>query len=110
MFAGTSGCKHDGNYINKFFGMNEQQLEYIDLNREELIAEMASGNGEVLTGFAEMLGCEQGVRQDLYETARKNFPTIYSNENASSPEILHNLKIKMLQNGKLRSGCSTLWG
>jgi len=53
MTMGTSGCdKHD------IVLQEKEQLHFANFNYEMIVADMARGEGEYLTSFAEVLGCE----------------------------------------------------
>ncbi len=90
MTMGTSGCaKHD------IVLQKKEQLHFANSNYEMIVAEMANGQGEYLTSFANVLGCDNvafGI------SAQANLEEIIA-DNGSA--LLNNVK----NNAAIRKAC-----
>lgn len=91
MTMGTSGCeKHD------IVMQQHQQEHFAAVNMENIIADMAQGQGEYLVSFAGVLGC--GNASAFGKAAQQNLDVIAA-DNAT--ELLNNIKT----NAAIRSAC-----
>lgn len=71
MTSGTIGCAQHG-----LVKLDKKQLHYADANFENLVAEMAQGQGEYLAGFASTMGCSD---RDAFASAlQANYAQIVS--------------------------------
>jgi hypothetical protein len=108
---GTSGCKDDGMLLFEPLGKNddqkkiEEQVHYANANYEELVYEMAAGNGETLTGFAETLGCRGDGISTFGSTTRANYSKIIQNENMAPEQMLYNVRETLRANPVLLAQC-----
>ncbi len=89
--SGTSQCKPSSK------AMAQEQKVFIEANLVSLKREAASGNGETLTAFADLLGCQA---EEFSQVSKSNFQQIYSAPEADS--ILQGYK------AVLASQCSRL--
>jgi len=96
---GTSGCKHDGKFI-----LNESELHFANINHEDILIEMAQGNGETIETFAQVLGCGAQDVENFKQHMKQNFPTIYSDD---PNEMLIRVKENIYSSPHLVS-CKTL--
>jgi len=103
--SGTSGCKHNGNFLSFEERTHDQQLLYVNANYEELMLEMADGRGEVLEAFAQTLGCDRGLMPEFTRMARSRYGQIFSDEKTSPEQMLLNVKQQIKANPRLESGC-----
>lgn len=81
--SGTLGCSSDGvitaaNRLPMFAGANLDQLS----------AEMATGEGEVLEALAALYGIAEADKTAFYGMTRKNYTTIFSSDTVTAGEVL----------------------
>lgn len=89
MTSGTSNCaEHDIVKVEK------EQLHYTASNYETLVSEMAAGQGEFLTEYAQSFGCDAA---QFSEMTQENFERIIPS-NGSSVELLNNVKSEIKTN------------
>ena len=84
--SGTSGCTEDG--AVKFVKAAEL---YAEVNLDSLRREMATGQGEFVTGFASVLGASTANRPALVELFKKNYVTLFPSSQTTSTEMLSTL-------------------
>ncbi|MCR9205823.1 MAG: DUF3015 domain-containing protein [Halobacteriovoraceae bacterium] len=90
MTMGTSGCeKHD------IVMQEKEQIHFANFNYEMIVADMAIGSGEYLSGFADVLGCSQ---VSFASAAQQNLGSIMA---ANGAELLANIKT----NSAIRQAC-----
>jgi hypothetical protein len=95
MTMGTSGCeKHD--IVLK----NREQEYFAELNYENLVAQMAEGQGETLAHFAGLMGCQDS--EAFSSVAQENFLIMAGN---SPMSMLNNVRSAMGQNSNLKKSC-----
>jgi hypothetical protein len=101
MTLGTSGCaKHSIVY-------NESQgIHFAEANMNELAIEMASGNGEVVQGFAAVFGCQNS--QVFGSMVQSKFESILPSEKTSGVELYNNVKAEIKNNATLSSTCNLI--
>jgi hypothetical protein len=108
---GTSGCKHNGNLIHDSIGKNdrfEDQRLFANANYEELLVEMASGSGSTLASFAETFGCKGSATSAFGEMARKNYPQIINQKEASPDQMLIHLRNSFRSDDNVRRVCEAV--
>ncbi len=95
--TGTSGCsKH--NIVLK----TKEPLYYVEVNKEELLLDMAKGEGEILTGMSNALGCSN--KKSIHKSIKENFNTIrYQNSTQFLGDIVH-----IIKKNNLHSKCSNI--
>lgn len=77
----TLHCKPSGN------ALSQEQKVFIDANLVSIKREAASGQGETLTAFADLLGCDAAK---FSEVSKANYSAIY--KSSESSEILQGYK------------------
>ncbi len=88
----TSGCKHNGKFVLK-----EDEIHYANANFDELIVEMANGDGEILNDFATVMGC--GSQSSQFKSiVKEKFPQIYESETITPNQMLINIKSEITCN------------
>jgi hypothetical protein len=101
--TGTSGCSNSG-----IVQVPQEELFYANLNYEELTVEMASGNGKVLAGLAQIMGCDSGDMDLFVQTTKSNYGSVYASPKTTPYEMLVHLRSKLQQKTKLVSSCRSL--
>lgn len=101
--TGTSGCSNSG-----IAGLKQEELLYANSNFEELMLEMSEGKGEVLKGFAAVLGCRGGAVPGFEQMTRARYGEIYRAVDTSPAQMLHNVKTQISADPELARGCAAL--
>ena len=99
MTAGTSGCaKHSivkNDAKGKFF---------IEGNLANLMVEMSLGQGEVLAGFAEAMGCGS-VESSFGTVMQENYGQIFTSDEVTPMEAYDRVKSQIMANHHLATSC-----
>lgn len=103
--TGTSGCSNSG-----LVGITREQQFYANANFEELTRELAQGRGEVLAGFAQVLGCRTSVSGAFNAKMQSKFQEIYRSETVSPEQMLMNVKMQINADPVLAQGCQAITG
>lgn len=99
--SGTSGCsKHS------IVKRDMAPVYYAEANVQELKIDMARGEGEYLTTFAEALGCPDNLKGQFNAEAQKNFSTIFPNSKTTPLEMLNSVKTVINKNNSLQGQCT----
>ena len=95
MTMGTSGCeKHD-------IVLKDREQEYfVELNYENIVAEMAEGQGEYLTSFAQVMGCADS---NTFGVVAQSKLAELAGQNAMG--MLRNVRTEMTSNPSLKAAC-----
>lgn len=96
--SGTSNCSD----VPKKTAQMEQEV-YVTANLGNLTKEAAQGNGEHLTGLAEVLGCEN---VDLGGFSRENYETLFSDSEPKT--VLESYKKQLKSSPEYARACSRL--
>ncbi|MGK5093357.1 DUF3015 family protein [Deltaproteobacteria bacterium TL4] len=99
MTSGTSGCSKHSLVRNEAKG-----IHYTEANFSNLMMEMPMGNGEFLTGFAEVLGCGE-VMETFGDVMQKNYETIYAFDKITPAEVYQNVIQQIQDNADLSRSC-----
>lgn len=85
MTTGTIGCDQHSLAKNEIPG-----AEFVASNYDNLVVEMASGNGENLQALARTLGCSDAAALELGSVTKANFESLVGNGGAV--ELFKNVK------------------
>ena len=104
--SGTSGCKHNGNFLFGMLKINQQQIDFFNANYEELLVEMSQGEGEILNGLAHMVGCtsKEAIKKFGIMT-QKNLPSLKKDIHQNPIDMLINTKQTMFMEKDLLNIC-----
>jgi len=83
MTSGTMGCEQHG-----LVKADMKSLHFADANFENLMAEIAEGQGEYLTGFIQMMGCKPSL--EVTSALQFNYSSI--SESATPGELVNKTK------------------
>ena len=84
MTSGTIGCnKHE------IASNDMEKANYAVTNFDALKVEMASGQGEMLNGFAKVMGCDASA---FGKMTKAQYSNIYKTQNTSAVEMYKNVK------------------
>lgn len=103
--TGTSGCSNSG-----FTMVPQEELFYANANYEELQIEMSQGKGEILSGLAETMGCENISNVEFARFAKANFNK-FKNSNSTTPnEFISNFRNEARHNEVISKNCRSMRG
>lgn len=84
--SGTSDCKQPSKIVN-----NERLKEFVVTNADTLAKDIASGRGEALDTFAELIDLPAANRAATYSVLQANFTKIFTSEKVEAAEIIDNI-------------------
>jgi len=84
--SGTSGCTSNGTILSEY-----RVTVFAAANFDNLSQDMAKGNGEHLTSFAELLNIPQEQRVDFYVLAQSHYRGMIQNGENSPAAMLASL-------------------
>jgi len=99
--SGTSGCSQH-NLVKR----DMAPVYYAEANTQELKIDMARGEGEYLTTFAEALGCPESLKAQFNTEAQKNFAEIFPTSKTTPLEMLNSVKTVINKNSSLQGQCT----
>jgi hypothetical protein len=101
MTLGTSGCaKHS--IVNN----DAKGIHFAEANMNQLAIDMARGNGEFVTSFASVFGCQNS--RAFGSMVQANYETVLPSESTSGVELYNNVKAQIKNNATLSSTCSLI--
>jgi hypothetical protein len=101
MTFGTSNCTQ-----HKLVLKEKESLYFVTMNHNELKRDIAKGDGEYLSAFAETMGCPAGSQLRLNEQLRKNYGVVYPSAEAPPERILLEVYKTIFTDHELTSKCS----
>lgn len=100
MTFGTSNCsKHS------IVKLEKERLKFATENYYEIAVESAKGNGEYLTAYGELMGCQSTYAQKFSDKMRENFGHIFSESEVSPEDLVKKTYLIILQDNELRKAC-----
>jgi len=116
VFAATT----NGTFANQTFGITSgtsnctmgdataslDQQAFVKINYASLVRDAARGNGEYLSAFATLLGCDATTHTDFFTYVQAN-STLFD-ENIEPLKTLENVKVDMAKDAKFASSCTRL--
>jgi len=101
MTLGTSGCAKHSIVQNEAKG-----IHFAEANLNQLAIEMARGNGEYVTSFSEVFGCQNS--RAFGSMVQANYETVLPTEKTSGVELYNNVKAQIKNNAALSATCSLI--
>ena len=101
MTLGTSGCAKHSIVKNDAKG-----IHFAEANMNVLALEMARGNGEFVTTFASVYGCNNS--EAFGSMVQSNYETVLPASNTSGVELYNNVKPQIRNNATLSASCSLI--
>ncbi len=99
MTFGTSGCaKH------KIVQQDKASQHFAEVNGQQLMQDMARGEGEYLNAFAGTLGCKNV--QALGQATQKNFMYLYPHAQVPASQVVEGSKLMVLADESLAKSCA----
>jgi len=99
MTFGTSGCARHSIVKNESKG-----IHYAEGNFASLMVEMSQGQGEVLAGFAEVMGCAKAEAQ-FGSVMQSHYGEIFTSAKATPSEMYQQVKLKIKADQGLSNSC-----
>lgn len=100
MTLGTSGCAKHSIVKNESKG-----IHFAEANMDQLMLEMAQGQGEFVAGFANVIGCQP---DSFARGVQKNYNKIFTSEETSAGEMYKNLKFIVGSDEFLARSCAII--
>ena len=98
--SGTSNCNDYGRSTPR----GELQRNFVAVNMDDLKQEAAAGDGEYLTAFATVLGCEAGAKTSFLSTTQKHHDEIFT-VGADADRVVANWKGVLHADATLATAC-----
>ena len=101
MTLGTSGCAKHSIVKNDAKG-----IHFAEANMNVLALEMARGNGEFVTTFASVYGCNNS--EAFGSMVQSNYESVLPSANTTGVELYNNVKTQIRNNATLSASCSLI--
>ena len=101
MTLGTSGCAKHSIVQNDAKG-----IHFAEANMNVLALEMARGNGEFVTSFASVYGCNNS--EAFGSMVQSNYESVLPATNTTGVELYNNVKTQIRNNATLSASCSLI--
>ena len=96
MSSATSGCSRDG-----VVRSNWKTVAYVDQNMNRLAKDMSRGEGENLDALGALIGVSTDDQVQFNTAMQAGFADIFATSNATSEEVLANIKLTLAANKDL---------
>lgn len=100
MTSGTSGCAKHSIVKN-----DKKSLHFMDANKHQLMTEMAYGQGEYVSGLAELMGCDAAV---FGQTMKEGYSDVFAREDIQPRELVNRVQAQILLNKDLAASCGLI--
>jgi Protein of unknown function (DUF3015) len=101
MTFGTSNCTQ-----HKLVLREKESLYFATMNQYELKRDIAKGQGEYLSAFAETMGCPMSAQSRLNDHLRSSYSTVYPTSEVQPDKVLLQVYITILSDSELTGKCS----
>ena len=101
MTLGTSGCAKHSIVYNEMKG-----IHFVESNKNELAIDMAKGNGEYVTGLAQVFGCQN--TKAFGSMVQNKYESVLPSENISGVELYNNVKNEIRKDTTLSQTCTLI--
>ncbi len=98
---GTSNCTQ-----HKVVKTEKQSLHFATMNYMELKSQMAQGEGEYLSAFAQTIGCQASAQNTFNDVLKTNFSQIVPRGSIQPEKLLLEVYKKILSHPILMRKCS----
>ncbi|OVE75805.1 hypothetical protein BVX98_07030 [bacterium F11] len=85
--SGTSGCTPDG-----LVSISKKTERYVEVNYDSLRADIAKGQGEYIEGLVNLLGVKDVKKSTVVLMLKKDFATLFPNQETTFDGFLRNLQ------------------
>jgi hypothetical protein len=87
MTSGTSGCAEHSIVMKE-----KKAIHYTEANYHQLMQEMAEGQGEYVSTYAQVLGCSPRVQKAFTQSLKRHYGQIYTHDGVTPQEVYQNVK------------------
>ncbi|MDH4225429.1 MAG: DUF3015 domain-containing protein [Deltaproteobacteria bacterium] len=94
--SGTSGCN-----ANDTVQLEQARESYVSVNFDSLSKDMAMGQGQTLSAFANLMGCSVGAQGDFARMTQEKFEVLTQD----SKSLLNGVKKEIAVDPKLSAAC-----
>lgn len=101
MTLGTSNCTQ-----HKIVRTEQESLKYATENYYELLADTSLGQGEFLSQFSDVIGCQQQTKAMFSSKMRENFGHIFKTHKPQPDQVLIEVYKIILTSPDLTRSCS----
>ncbi len=101
MTSGTSGCGEESGLV---LSKSEQKI-FVENNYENLLKEMAAGQGENLKTLAALIGCSAEQSEDFGRFAQERYASIFKTAETTPTEMLVALEVELSKNTRRSTSC-----
>ena len=101
--SGTSNCTADGIIL-----ASKTQEAFFEANFANIQKDAASGQGEYLTAFADLMSCSESARPTINKIAQESYEKVFPSAKTTSVQALYLLKIQLSQNSEVANSCTML--
>lgn len=101
MTIGTSNCTQ-----HKLVLKEQESLHFATMNHYELKNEIAKGQGEYVSAFADTMGCPASAQKQLNNSLKSNFKNIYRGSEVNPSSVLLEVYKVILSDKELTRQCS----
>ena len=98
--SGTSNCSANGIVFQE-----KEAGVFAEANLPSLKIEMARGEGESLSAFAEILGCQSSDMKAFGSMTRNHYQSIFPTPNVSTSNFVNSILNEIKKNPELKSSC-----
>jgi hypothetical protein len=99
--SGTSNCTDNGVVASK-----HQAALFIENNRTALANDISRGNGETLTNFSALIGCQNNAQ--LGRTLKSHYQTIFTGETTDTATIQNSIANVIRNDQTLSTTCKNV--
>jgi Protein of unknown function (DUF3015) len=96
----TSECTTDGTIRSE-----RAQEAFAEVNFESLAQEMAKGQGEHLTAFAQLLGCPHASLNEFARLTQRNYTQIFSRDGMTPLDLVDAVRQSIASDAVLSQAC-----
>jgi hypothetical protein len=101
--SGTSNCVQTG-----LVKADKEQEMFMEANLNHIQRDMASGGGEYLDSFGQLLGCDASMQSSLDQFAQDHYASIFPTEETSSTQALYIFKAQISMEEDFVRACTRI--
>ncbi|MEW6776281.1 MAG: DUF3015 family protein [Bdellovibrionota bacterium] len=101
--TGISNCTEQG-----LVKLEREQEMFVEVNHDHIARDMAAGEGEFLTAFADVLGCGEDLHGQFASTTKAHYGEIFASDATTPAETLQSVKGLLRSDAQLSKGCARI--
>ncbi len=99
--SGTSNCS-----ASQLVKNDIEAEKYAEANFQNLRVDMARGQGENLSAFGQLLGCQDSSLADFGQMTRTHYSEIYPQSDVTPVQMILSIRAQMAKESALAQGCA----